>query len=351
MRRRTFLTSVGVGATSGLAGCLVNDGNGSGEADVTIGIVYSTGGLGDESFNDMANAGVEQAVSEFDIAYEDAEPEEVGDMNEMQRQFARQEDIDLVCCIGFDHQTDLEQNAAEFSDQQFMIVDSTVDADNVISYVFREHEGSFLVGQLAGMLTEIEYAHGGGESNPDESVVGFVGGRESSLIERFEAGYIAGAEHAVEGIDVQRAYAGSFNDSSTGQEIANGMYNDGADVVYHSAGNTGGGVFESAQSNGRFAIGVDDDQSISSESFSDVIVASMVKRVDNAVYESIQSVVEDSFEGGTTNDLGLEEEGVAAVIGQDFEGELPEDVTSSLEESRQQIIDGEIDVPTTTDDS
>ncbi|AHF99379.1 ABC transporter [Halostagnicola larsenii XH-48] len=352
MRRRTFLTSVGAGATAGLAGCLVNNGDdGSSEADITVGIVYSTGGLGDESFNDMANAGVERAVSEFGIDYEDAEPEEVSDMNEMQRQFARQDDIDLVCCIGYDHQTDLEQNAAEFSDQQFMIVDSMVDADNVINYVFREHEGSFLVGQLAGLLTETEYAHAGGESNPGESIIGFVGGRETSLIKRFEAGYRAGAEHVDEGIDVRDAYAGSFTDPATGQEIANGMYSDGADVVYHSSGNTGGGVFESAQSNGRFAIGVDDDQSVSSEDFSDVIVASMVKYVDNAVYESIQSVVEDDFSGGETNDLGLEEDGVDAVIGQDFEGELPGDITSSIEESRQQIIDGEIDVPTTTDDS
>ena len=350
MRRRTFLTSVGAGATAGLAGCLVNDGNDSDEAETTVGIVYSTGGLGDESFNDMANAGVERAVSEFDVAYEDAEPEEVADMNEMQRQFARQDDIDLVCCIGYDHQEDLQQNAEEFSDQQFMIVDSTVDADNVINYVFREHEGSYLVGQLAGLLTETDYAHAGGESNPDESIVGFVGGRKTSLIERFEAGYRGGVESVDDSIDVQSAYADSFTDPATGQEIANGMYSDGADIVYHSSGNTGGGVFESAQSNGRFAIGVDDDQSITSEDFSDVIVASMVKYVDNAVYESIQSVVEDNFEGGSTNDLGLEEDGVNAVIGQDFEGELPDEITSSLEESRQQIIDGETDVPDNLDD-
>lgn len=350
MRRRTFLTSVGAGATAGLAGCLVDDGDGSSDADVTVGIVYSTGGLGDESFNDMAYSGVEEAESDFDIAYQDAEPESVADMNEMQREFAGQEDMDLVCCIGFDHQTDLEQNAEEFSDQNFVIVDATVDAENVTNYMFREHEGSFQVGHLAGLLTQSEFAHGAGESNPDESVVGFVGGQETALIERFEAGYTAGARHVDDSIEVPSVYAGSWDDPSTGQEIANGMYEDGADVVYHSAGGTGGGVFESAQSHNGFAIGVDSDQSVSAEEFSDVIVASMVKRVNNAVYNSIESVVEGNFEGGETNDLGLEEEGVGAVIGQDFEGELPEDIVDALEESRQQIIDGEIDVPDNLDD-
>ncbi len=350
MQRRTFLSSVGVGATAGMAGCLVDDGNDDDEAAVTVGIVYSTGGLGDESFNDMANSGIEDAESDFDIDYQDAEPDTVADMNDMQQQFAGDEDIDLVCCIGFDHETDLIENAEEFDDQQFVIVDAIVDADNVDSYVFREQEGSFQVGHLAGLLTETEYAHAGGETNPDDSIVGFVGGEETGLIERFEAGYIAGAEYVDDSIETPSAYAGSWDDPSTGQEIANGMYEDGADVVYHSAGGTGGGVFEAAQSNERFAIGVDDDQSLSAEGSSDVIVASMIKRVDNAVYDSIESVVEDEFEGGDTNDLGLEEDGVDAVIGQDFEDELPEDIVDALADSRQQIIDGDIDVPDNLDD-
>ncbi len=353
MQRRTFLASVGVGATTAVAGCLVgddDDDNGADEGDdITVGIVYSTGGLGDESFNDMAHAGVQQAEEDFGIEYQNAEPDAPADMNQMQRDFAGNEDIDLVCCIGFDHETDLEENAEEFDDQRFALVDAVVEADNVANYTFREHEGSFQVGHLAGLLTTTDYAHGGGSTNTDEEIVGFVGGEETALIERFEAGYLAGVEYVDEGIETREVYAGSWDDPSTGQEIATGMYDDGADVVYHAAGGTGGGVFQAAQSDERFAIGVDDDQSLSAEDFSDVIVASMVKRVDTAVYESIEAVVNDDFEGGM-NDLSLEDEGVAGVIGQDFEGELPEEITDALEESRQGIIDGDIDVPDNLDD-
>lgn len=349
---------MGVGATVGLAGCLVDDGDdasggsgggGGSGSDITVGIIYSTGGLGDESFNDMAFAGIEQAEADFGISYQNAEPDEPADMNNMQRQFAGDDDIDLVCCIGFDHETDLSENAAEYDDQRFALVDAVVDADNVANYTFREHEGSFQVGHLAGLLSTMDYAHGGGETNTEEARVGFVGGEEIGLIERFEAGYIAGAQYADDDIETPSAYAGSWNDPATGQEIATGMYDGGADIVFHAAGGTGGGVFQSAQSNGRFAIGVDDDQSISAEEFSDVIVASMVKRVDTAVYESIEAVVNDEFEGGM-NDLGLEDEGVGATIGQDFDGDLPDDVTDALQDSRQAIIDGDIDVPDTLDD-
>ncbi|WP_331233977.1 BMP family lipoprotein [Natronorarus salvus] len=382
MRRRAFLTTVGAGTTIATAGCLVDDDDDVDPADdtdddaadvddtddeatdegttddaedepasdVTVGIIYSTGGLGDESFNDMAYAGIQQAQEEFGIEYQNAEPDAPADMNDMQRQFASDDEIDVVVCIGFDHEADLVDNAEEFADTRFVLVDAVVEAENVASYVFREHEGSFQVGHLAGLLTGTEYAHGGGETDPEEATVGFVGGEETSLIERFEAGYVAGARHADDGIETPSAYAGSWNDPTTGQEIASSMYDDGADVVYHAAGGTGGGVFEAAQSAGRFAIGVDDDQSVSAEEFSDVIVASMIKRVDSAVYESIEAIVEDTFEGGQVNDLGLEEEGVGAIVGQDFEGELPEEIVDALEESRQAIIDGEIEVPNTLDD-
>ncbi|UTF54121.1 BMP family lipoprotein [Natronosalvus rutilus] len=350
MQRRRFLTTAGAGVTAGLAGCLVGDGGGSDESDVTVGIIYSTGGLNDDSFNDMAYNGIERAEEELGISYQDAEPGSPADMNQMQQEFAGDEEIDLVCCIGFDHAEDLGENAEEYSDQRFVLVDAVVEADNVANYTFREHEGSFQVGHLAGLLTTREYAHGAGETNTEDTVVGFVGGEETALIDRFEAGYKAGVRHVDENIETPAAYAGSWTDPSTGQEIAGGMYDGGADVVYHAAGGTGGGVFQAAQSAGRFAIGVDDDQSVSAEEFSDVIVASMVKRVDNAVFDSVEAVVNDEFESGM-NDLGLDDDGsVSATIGQDFEGELPEDIVDALEESRQGIIDGDIEVPDNTDD-
>ncbi|MEF8780813.1 MAG: BMP family protein, partial [Haloferacaceae archaeon] len=290
--------------------------------------------------------------------YQNAEPDGPEEVGELQRRFASSQDpdYDLICCIGFVQATDLLDNAQEFPDQNFMIVDAVVETedgelvDNVANYVFREHEGSFQVGVLAGMLTGMEYDHGGGSTNPDERMVGFVGGMEIPLIERFEAGYKAGVQYVDEDIEFTSAYAGDWNDPSTGQEIAGSMYDDGADVVYHAAGGTGSGVFEAAQSAGRYAIGVDNDQSLSASEFSDVIVASMIKRVNTAVYESVEDMVNDEFQGGGVNDLGLAEDGVGAVIGQDFEGELPTEITDEIESTRQAIVDGDISVPDNLDD-
>ena len=226
-----------------------------------------------------------------------------------------------------------------------MIVDSTVDADNVATYIFAEEEGSFLVGHLAGALTTMDFEAGAGATAGDSTSVGFVGGVESPLIKRFEAGYTAGAKHASEDVDVQTAYVGDFDDPSGGKEAALSMYDSGADIVYHAAGNTGTGVFEAAQEQGRFAIGVDRDQSVTAESYADVILGSMVKRVDTAVYNAVEETVNDEFEGGRTVPLGLEEDGVEAVYGQDLGGEIPQEVKDAVASAREEIIAGDLEVP------
>jgi basic membrane protein A len=339
-RRRTFISSVGTATAIGLAGCLGGDGgDGGGDGGDTdsdgsdggdgdsgpaarIGMVYATGGLGDGSFNDQAQTGIIRAADELSIEYDESQPEAVQDFGSLQQQYAQSSnpDYDLVCCIGFLQADALTENASQYPDQNFMIVDSTVDADNVGSYVFSEHEGSFLVGLMAARLSSQDFSAGAGSTQGDSTNVGFVGGVEGDLIGRF--------------------------DPSGGQEAALSMYNSGADIVYHAAGNTGTGVFRAAQEAGRFAIGVDRDQSVTKDNFSDVILASMVKRVDNAVFTSVESVVNDNFEGGTVNTLGLEQNGVEAVYGQQLGSEIPQDVKDEVSEVRQSIIDGDISVPT-----
>jgi basic membrane protein A len=313
-----------------------------------VGMVYATGGLGDGSFNDQAQQGIQQAETDFGISYGEAQPSAVSEFSNFQQQFARSTDptYELICCIGFLQASALSENAPDYPDQNFMIVDSTVDADNVASYVFAEHEGSFLVGQLAGLLTTREFSAGAGSTAGDSTTVGFVGGRESPLIRKFQAGYEAGVAAADGDVEVQTSYVGDFNDPSGGREAALAMYNSGADVVYHAAGNTGTGVFQAAQEQGRFAIGVDRDQSVTKESYANVILASMVKRVDTAVYSSVEAVVNDAFEGGTTTALGLEQEGVDIVYGQRLGSEVPSGVRDAIAQSRQSIIDGDISVPT-----
>ncbi|WP_123536774.1 BMP family lipoprotein [Halosimplex salinum] len=370
--RRRFIRGVGTAGALALAGCTGNgdgdgdggdgsggdggdgggdgtsgDGGDGGDDTTNVGMVYAAGGLGDGSFNDQAQEGIEQAADEFGIEYRESQPESPSEFGNFQRQFARETDpdYDLVCCIGFLQADPLSDTASEYPDQQFMIVDETVDADNVASYVFAEHEGSFLVGHLAGALTTMDFEAGAGATTGDSTNVGFVGGVESPLIKRFEAGFVAGAAHANEDVDVQTAYVGGFDDPSGGKEAALSMYDSGSDIVYHAAGNTGTGVFQAAQEEGKFAIGVDRDQSVTRESFSDVILASMVKRVDTAVYNSVEATVDGSLEGGSTTALGLEDDGVAAVYGDQLGSEIPQDVKDAIGEARQGIIDGEIDVP------
>lgn len=309
-------------------------------------MVYATGGLGDDSFNDMAKQGIEEASNEFSLAFDETEPSSEGEFAGAQRDYAESGEYDLICCIGYAQVEALSENAPEYPDQNFIIVDETVEEDNVRSYLFGEPEGSFQVGHLAGLLTDEEFAAGAGETNPNESVVGFVGGTESPLIESFEAGFRAGVEYADTGAEVASTYVGEFNNTAGGQEAARSLYqNRGADIIFHAAGRTGIGVFQAAQEEGRFAIGVDDDQSESNPGYADVILASMVKRVDTAIYSAAEAVVNDEFAGGETETLGLEQDGVGAEYGAEIGGEIPEEIKSQLEESEQAIIDGEIDVP------
>jgi basic membrane protein A len=364
--RRTFLkVAGGIGATSltAMAGCSGGENTGdettteesgsdttteeSGSDTTNVGMVYATGGLGDGSFNDQAQQGIIQASEDFAVDYDEAQPGEVSQFGNYQTQFAGSTDpnYDLISTIGFLQTDALSETAPNYPDQNFMIVDSVVEEDNVASYVFREHEGSYLVGQLAGLLTTSDFSAGAGSTKPDTKSVGFVGGVEGTLIKKFEAGFIAGVKSIDSEIEVQSSYVGSFNEPSSGEETAIAMYESGSDVVYHASGNTGTGVFEAAQGEGRFAIGVDRDQSITKESYANVILASMVKRVDTAVYSAVESVVNENFESGITT-LGLDEGGVAAVYGSDLGSEIPQDVKDEIAATRESIIAGDISVPT-----
>jgi basic membrane protein A len=311
-------------------------------------MVYATGGLGDGSFNDQAQQGAFQARGELGIEFDEAQPEEVADFKTFQQQFAQSDDpnYDLISCIGFLQTDALTETAQDFPDQQFMLVDSVVDEPNVANYVFAEEEGSYLVGQLAGMLTSEDYSAGAGSTRPDQSTVGFVGGVEVPLIKKFQAGFEAGVLAANGSAEILTNYTGSFNDPAAGREAGLSMYNNGADIIYHASGNSGTGVFQAAQDEGRYAIGVDRDQSVTKDSYADVILASMVKRVDTAVFNSIESVVNANFQGGSVIALGLADDGVGVVYGQSLGGSIPSNVEAAVDSSKQGIIDGDIDVPT-----
>jgi len=375
-RRKFLKTTAGLGVVGlgGLAGCTggpSDDGDGdettteatteSGDSDATtengggdgddttqVGMVYATGGLGDGSFNDQAQQGLLDAADDFGVEYRETQPDEAAQFSDFQQQLAgsTDPDYDLVSCIGFLQQDSLSETAPQYPDQDFQIVDEVVDESNVASFTFREHEGSFLAGVLATELSSMEFSAGAGSTQSDSTNLGFVGGIEGPLIKKFEAGFKAGVEYANEDFDVSTSYVGDFNDPSGGREAALSMYSSGADVVYHAAGNTGTGVFQAAQQEGRFALGVDRDQSVTKESYADVILASMVKRVDTAVYNAIEAKVNGEYPGGSQETLGLPEEGVALVYGQQLGSDVPSEVQDAVTEARQGIIDGDIEVPT-----
>lgn len=383
--RRRFLQIAGAAGIAGLAGCTSGGGNGSGNdsdgsngsggsngsagsngssgngsnatgnasggssggSDVNVGMVYATGGLGDNSFNDMAHRGIEKAAKKLGIEYNQAQPEAQSDFSTFQRRFAKSSDPDyeLIFAIGFAQTSALKEISKSFGDQNFTIIDSVVEQPNVASYVFKEHVGSFQVGHLAGLLTTREMSAGAGKTNPDNVKLGFVGGQKAPLIKKFQAGFEKGAYYANGDASVDVAYVGSFTEPGTAKETAISMYDTGADIVYHAAGASGLGVFQAAQEKGRYAIGVDSAQSRAVPKFADVILASMVKRVNRAVFKSTKNVVNGNFNGGKVTTLGLEQNGVEAVYGKELGSAIPKEVKQSLKQSREKIISGEITVP------
>jgi basic membrane lipoprotein Med (substrate-binding protein (PBP1-ABC) superfamily) len=315
--------------------------NTGGSEDLKIGVAYDTGGRGDRSFNDSAIAGVEAAIEEHGGEVRDLSPNsDASNRVELLTQLA-DEGYNPVIAVGFAYGDVIGDVVEQYPDTTFAIIDSSVEeigADNLVGLLFAEEQGSFLAGVAAALKTET-------------NSVGFVGGVETPLIEKFQAGFQAGVEAVDPAITVASQYispAGDFsgfNDPAKGQIVAQGMFDGGADIVYHAAGGSGLGVFQAAAaSNGR-AIGVDSDQynTVDDPALQAVIMTSMLKRVDNAVQAFIDSFVEGNVEGGTdvVNDLETEGVGLATT------GGFIDDIQSDIDEYRQQIIDGEIEVPTT----
>ncbi|TVQ41054.1 MAG: BMP family ABC transporter substrate-binding protein [Spirochaetaceae bacterium] len=299
--------------------------------ELRVGVVFSIGGLGDESFNDAAYRGIQQAVEDFDIIFDFVEPDDVAEMEDHQRAFV-EAGYDLVIAIGFLQQSGLESVAMDFPDARLAIVDSVIDMPNVASLIFKEHEGSFLVGALAAMMSE-------------SGTVGFVGGMEVPVIHNFQTGFEQGVAYADPDVDVLINYAGAFNDPGRGKELAISQNARGADIVYHAAGGTGMGVFEAAKEGGFYAIGVDSDQDHLAPG---TILTSMLKRVDVAVYNIVADLVEGQFSGGV-HAFGVADGGVGTTDFTHTANIIPQQVRDRLEQIKAQIIDGTINVASAHD--
>ncbi|MDZ7678442.1 MAG: BMP family ABC transporter substrate-binding protein [Acidimicrobiales bacterium] len=311
-----------------------------GDSDLRVGMVYDIGGRGDQSFNDAAARGLDQAADEFGIETQDLEPSGTGEDREELLRLLADEGYDLIIGVGFAFAEHMEAVSQDFPDTTFAIVDAVVDQPNVASLTFAEHEGSFLVGAAAALTSETGH-------------IGFIGGVENPLIQKFEAGYVAGAQEVNPDITVDISYISQppdfsgFNDPARANEIAASMYQDDADVVYHAAGGSGNGLFEAASDAGEqgevWAIGVDSDQyEIVGEPLNQYILTSMLKQVDNAVYLTIESFVNGEDVSGQLV-FDLESDGV----GYSTSGGFIDDITGELDDYADQIIAGDIEVPDT----
>jgi len=303
-----------------------------------IGMAYDVGGRGDQSFNDAAAAGLDKAKKDLGVVTKEvtavnAEPESA-------REERLQQLIDAgytsVIAVGFAYAPAVKKVAAANPDAKIALIDSTdATGPNIENLTFAENEGSFLVGAAAALKSKT-------------GNIGFVGGVNTDLIKKFEAGYKMGAKAVNPAIKIQVKYLtqppdfSGFGDPAKGKTAAEGMYQQGADVVYHAAGGSGGGVFTAAAAAKKMAIGVDSDQALTAPAnVRGVIITSMLKKVDVATFDFIKSLTEGKFVAGTkVYDLK------AGGVGYSTTGGKIDDIKAKLEAFKAQIIDGKIVVPT-----
>ena len=302
-----------------------------------VGLVFDVGGLGDKSFNDGANRGLIRAKNELGVQTQYIEPGDGSDRESALRQRAAAGD-NLVIGVGFIFSDDITKLATQFPDTKFGCIDYTLPQGvdktppNLVGLRFREHEGSFLVGAIAGRVTKTKK-------------LGFVGGMKIPLIRKFEAGYEAGVKHVCPDCTVLSAYAGTepkaFADPTKGKELALAQYARGVDIIYHASGKTGDGVFDAAKEQKKFAIGVDSDQFHVAPC---CVLTSMIKKVDVAVFDTIKKVQSGKFEGGV-HEFGLAEEGVGFVYDDNNKAFIPQAVADEVNGLAKQIVAGTIKVP------
>jgi len=306
--------------------------------DFAISMITDEGGVDDRSFNQSAWEGMqawgeEHGVSEgegYDYYQSNDSAEYVPNLNQ-----ALAEGYDIIYGIGYQLLDSVNDVADQNPEQNFGIVDDISDRENVVSLTFADHEAAFLAGVAAAQTTET-------------GQVGFIGGIRGPVIDRFQTGFEAGVAHVDDSIEVDVQYAESFTDAGIGQQLAAGMYANGADVVYHAAGSVGNGVFtearnrmESDSDTQLWVIGVDRDQQEEGDyDGGNLTLTSTIKAVGAAIQESANQSMEEGFPGGETIAYGLAEGGVDLV-----EGNLSDEAWSSVEEARQGVVDGEIEVP------
>ena len=332
-------------AVAALVGCTGTTEAKRDDCKTKVGIVFDIGGKNDRSFNAAAWEGVQRAEKDIGICLYDVEPGNPTSIEPAMRAFA-EKNFDLIIGVGFAQGPIMQSVATDYPNIKFAIVDGVIfEADgktpksNVASLIFREHEGSYLVGMIAA-------------SKSKTGTIGFLGGMDIGLIHRFAKGYEEGAKAVNPKVNVIVNYVGvtdgAWNNPGKGKELSLAQIEKGADVIFTAAGNSGLGAFDAVEQYGRgpngeankFVIGVDSNQNGVKPGF---VLTSMVKRVDNAVYDVVKEVNAGRFEGGF-HVFGLDKDGVAYAMDQNNKALIPQDVIQRVEQARGEIVSGQIKV-------
>ena len=305
--------------------------------DITPAVIFDMGGKFDKSFNQGVYDGVERFKADEGIEYREFEVTNETQREQAMRRMA-QRGANPILGVGFAQAGPMEAVAKDFPDTKFTIIDGVVDLPNVQSIVFKDHEGSFLVGMIAAMASET-------------ATVGFVGGMDVPPIRRFGCGYEQGARYVDDKTTVIQNMTGTtpsaWNDPGRGSELAKGQFDRGADVVYAAAGGTGVGVYQAAKDSGKFAIGVDSNQNYLQPG---TMITSMLKRVDVAAYAAFKGAMDGSWAPGIQV-LGLAEEGVGWALDEHNESLITDEMKAALEEASAKIVSGDIAVHDYTTDN
>ena len=298
------------------------------KSDLKVGLITDVGGIHDHSFNETSWKGLEKAKTDFGVEINYLESKTDADYSSNIESFV-DEDYDLIVCVGFKLAEATKKAAESHPDKKFAIIDDASNASlpNVTCLTFKQEQASYLVGYVAGLVTK-------------KNNVGFVLGMASEMMNKFGYGYLAGVYAANPKATVQQIDANNFADPAIGKTSATTMITNGADVIFHAAGGTGVGVIQACQENKISAIGVDTDQSSLAP---DTVITSAMKRVDNAVYDSVKQLVDGTLKGGEVV-YDLSKGGVDIAPTTKL---LSEDVLKKVEEVKAKILSGEIVVPGT----
>lgn len=320
-------------ASSMLVGCGNTSKGKEAKKTIKVGMVADVGGINDESFNQSAWEGLQKAKDDLGIDIKVIESKQKSDYIPNLETMI-DDKMDLIIGVGYTMAEDIKTQAKNYPEQQFAIIDETYEdiPKNVTPILFKENEAAYLTGLIAGRMTKTNQ-------------VGFIGGMDSAVVNRFEYGYKYGVNEANKDAQIKTQYAGTFGDAAKGKSIANQMYSGGADIILSAAGGTGLGAIESAKEQNKYAIGVDMDQS---KLAPDNVLTSALKKVNVGVYDTVKDFVDGNLKGGETKVYGLEQDGVG--IPETTKKLVSQEILDYVNSQIDKVKSGDIKVPSTKEE-